>query len=259
MNNLPPLLVTKKDSTLYVSLNRPNKHNAFNPEMIQALTQALTHIDKNTRALVLKGEGPSFSAGADLNWLKSVVDYKFEENLKDSQKLFEMFDAGLECPCPIIGRFHGNVIGGALGLAAICDVGVAESNTRFCFSEVKLGLAPAIITPFVLSKMNRAMASEWMLTGRLFNALEAKDSGLVQYVCPFEKLDPLIEKILNRLSQLEPEAVRATKALIRRYLKNSCAPQNMQEEVVKIISQRRVSQEGQKRLRAFFKKRSQPL
>ena len=251
----PALLVTQENAILYVSLNRPDKHNAFDPETILSLTQIFSHIDDDIQALVLKGEGPSFSAGADLNWMKSMVNYKFEENLTDSQKLFEMFEAGSLCPCPIIGRLHGNVMGGALGLASICDVGVAEADTRFAFSEVRLGLAPAVISPFVLNKMNRSMASEWMLTGCSFSAIEAKESGLVQYVRPLGELDALIEKILHRLSQSGPEAVRATKALIHRHSQNSCSPLHMKEEVIRTIAERRVSREGQEGVKAFLEKR----
>ena len=223
-------------------------------KMIKALTNLFTQVDKKIQALVLQGEGPSFSAGADINWMKSMINYKLEENLIDSKNLFEMFEAGLCCPCPIIGRFHGNVIGGGLGLASICDIGVAESSTRFCFSEVRLGLAPAIISPFILNKLKRSLATEWMLTGHSFNATEAKEAGLINYIDDFDNLNPLIEKILNHLYQSGREAVRATKKLINSHSQPLWSA--MKDQVIQTIAERRrISDEGQEGLQAFLEKR----
>ena len=246
-------LTVEKKHILYVTLNRPELHNAFNPEMIESLTGVFTYVDPSIQAVILQGNGPSFSAGADLNWMKSMVNYELEENLDDSKKLFEMFEAGFHCPCPLIGKFHGNVIGGGLGLASICDIGVAASTTRFCFSEVRLGLAPALISPFVLSKVKISMVSEWMLTGQSFNSVEAKEAGLIQYSDEGNNLDSIIKNILNRLFQSGPEAVRATKELIRSYSLSSW--DQMRDRVVRCISERRVSAEGQEGLRAFLEKR----
>ena len=251
--NKSTILTVEQDSVLYVSLNRPELHNAFNPEMIAALTDVFTSIGEPIRALILRGEGPSFSAGADLNWMESMIDYKLKENVADSRKLFEMFEAGLNCPCPIVGRLHGHVMGGAIGLVAICDVAIAELTTRFCFSEVKLGLAPAVISPFVLHKMNKSRVSEWMLTGRSFGSDEAKEAGLIQYVGCSEDVDKIIEKILDRFFQSGKEAVRATKKLINSYLKSSWS--EMEDEVTRTIAERRVSDEGQEGLRSFLEKR----
>ena len=247
------VLVSEKNSILYVSLHRPDVHNAFNPEMVAELTDIFSHVGEGVRALVLKGEGPSFSAGADLNWMKSMVDYQLEENIADSRRLFEMFKAGLHCPCPVIGRFHGHVMGGGLGLAAICDVGVAELATRFCFSEVKLGLAPAVISPLVLRKMRLSLVSEWMLTGRSFSSEEAREAGLIQYVGDSKEVDDTITKVLTRLLQSGQAAVRATKQLIGWGSRNDL--DQVQDEVTRVIAERRVSEEGQEGLRAFLEKR----
>ena len=247
------ILVVEENSILYVSLNRPKVHNAFNPEMIAALTDIFTNVGKNIRALILRGEGASFSAGADLNWMKSMVNYKLRDNIADSKKLFEMFEAGLNCPCPVVGRLHGNVMGGALGLAAICDVGVAESATRFCFSEVKLGLAPAVISPFVLNKVNKPNALEWMLTGCSFSSDEARQAGLIQHVGSHKEVDQILGKILNRFFQSGREAVRATKELINNHSRK--VRSEMKEEVIRTIAERRVSEEGQEGLKAFLEGR----
>ena len=246
------ILIIEKDAVLYVSLNRPHVHNAFNPEMIADLTDIFSNVGEKTRALVLRGEGSSFSAGADLHWMKSMVNYSMEENIEDSKKLFEMFEAGLSCPCPVIGKLHGHVMGGALGLVAICDVVVSDLTTQFCFSEVKLGLAPAVISPFVFRKMDRAMVFEWMLTGKPFDSKEAQKAGLVQYVGTEQ--EPEIEKILDRLFQSGTEAVRATKKLIH----SNCSKDSwsqIKNEVIRVIVERRVSEEGQEGLKAFLEKR----
>src|SRR5690606_25345597 len=131
---------------------------------------------------LLSGEGTSFCAGADLAWMKSMVDFTLEENLTDSERLFEMFEAVDRCPVPVVTKAHGHVMGGALGLLAASDVVIAEENTKFCFSEVRLGLAPAVISPFVVDKIGPFHARRWMLTAEVFSAIDALESGLVHKV-----------------------------------------------------------------------------
>ncbi len=257
--NEPTLLVTKQNSILYVDLNRPHLHNALNPSMIAALTEVFTHVDKSCHALVLQGRGPSFSAGADLNWMKSMVNYKFEENVADSCQLFEMFEAGLHCPCPIVGKLHGYVMGGALGLVAICDIAFAESKTRFCFSEVKLGLAPAVISPFVFNKVGcSSIVSSWMLTGQFFGPSEAKESRLIHGVGSLKEVDEMVQKTLDRFLSSGLEAVRATKKLTNGCLSHYSGKSwgDIKGEVTRTIAERRVSVEGQRGLQSFLKKQS---
>lgn len=239
---------------LKIRLDRPDRHNAFHPQMIAELTEAFRTAAQReeVRVVVLSGEGKSFCSGADLAWMKSMADYTLEENREDSHKLFDMFEAARLCPVPVIGQIHGNVMGGATGLVAICDIAAAEESTRFGFTEVRLGLAPAVISPFVLRKLAPAAAREWMLTGRLFSAQEAKEAGLVQFVGTSEEVDQYVRKTINRFLQCGPEAVRETKKLISFVEENQWS--SMKEKTASVIAERRVSEEGQEGLRAFFEK-----
>ncbi len=239
----------------YIKLNRADKKNAFDPEMIDLITQAFKEASANTQisAVYLYGEGDCFCAGADLNWMKSMVNYSLDENIKDSEKLFNMFSSGLKCQVPVIGYFHGYVMGGATGLVAICDIGISSDETKFCFSEVKLGLAPAVISPFILSKMNYNKANEYMLTAKMFGSEEALASGLIEYSGSKQDCDEYLEKVLNRTRKNGPQAVRETKKLIR-----SISDENFEKYkamTTKVISERRVSDEGQEGLASFFEKR----
>lgn len=246
--------VEEKDFIYKIILNRPEKRNAFFPDMIDELKVAFektTHADQ-ARAVLLSGAGESFCAGADLEWMKSMVNYSLQENLEDSHQLFDMFLSARQCRIPIIGLLHGHVMGGALGLAAICDIALAEEKTQFCFSEVRLGLVPAVISPFVLHKMSPPWGSELMLTARLFSAEEARQSGLVQYVGAREDLDQQSEAILRRLKAVGPEAVAETKRLIRFVYSHEWS--DYKNECSRVIAERRVSSEGQEGLRAFFAK-----
>jgi len=247
------VLTVELDGILHLTLNKPEKHNAFDPEMIELLTESFLEAQDNPhiRCIVLRGEGPSFCSGADLSWMKSMKDFSLEENKADSLKLYKMFEAAYNCTHPIVGVFHGNIFGGAIGLAAICDVGVAHESAKFCFSEVRLGLAPAVISPFILKKMNRANANELMITGKMFKAKEALASGLVQYVESDSDFENKIKKIISKIGELGPEAVRATKKLIRM---QDPLVDSVRDAAVSTISERRVSDEGQEGLKAFFDK-----
>ncbi len=240
---------------LNIELNRPDKKNAFNPEMIKEITEAFRTANNNLdiRGVSLTGAGDCFCAGADLEWMKSMVDYSLEENTADSEELHNMFQAGLECEVPVVGFFQGYVMGGATGLAAICDVGIAHTDTRFAFSEVKIGLAPAVISPFVLNKMNANKATEFMLTGKLFSAEEALNAGLIEYTGEQAVCDEIKTKVLKRFVQAGPQAVRETKKLINQVKKNAFT--DIKKITTKVIAERRVSTEGQEGLASFFEKR----
>ncbi len=244
-----------KNKIFEIKLNRPEKKNAFNPEMISLITNAFVKANsmKSISAVYLYGEGDCFCAGADLSWMKSMVNFSLDENIKDSEKLFDMFYAGLTCEVPVVGYFHGYVMGGATGLAAICDIGVAHNETKFCFSEVKLGLAPAVISPFVLAKMNFNKANEYMLSAKLFGSNEAQSSSLLEYVGDSNDCQETIEKLLNRFRKSGPQAVRETKKLIQKFQHSKII--SLKGETTKVISQRRVSSEGQEGLSSFFEKR----
>lgn len=245
------------DDIFKITLARPEVRNAFHPDMIQELTEAFKAADASSARLVfLSGEGKSFCAGADLEWMKSMKNFSLEENQTDSEKLFEMFEAGRNCSLPLLGRMQGHVMGGATGLVAICDFATAEENTKFCFSEVKLGLAPAVISPFVLRKMNMVMGRELMISGRVFAAPEAAEAGLLNHQGTEAGVQKYIETVMENIFAAGPEATRATKELINKV--SQPLFNGLKQETAKVIAERRVSDEGQAGLNAFFQKSPAP-
>ena len=237
-----------------IRLNRAELHNAFNAEMIEELTGAFSELPTEVRAVQLSGAGKSFCAGADLNWMKSMVEYTMEENREDSLKLFDMFSAIRNCRVPVLGKVHGNVFGGGLGLVAACDIVVAEESTKFCFSEVNLGLVPAVISPFVFDKVAEKSAREWMLSGKVFSATEAFFAGLVNHVGTAQEAGEFVDLELNRIISCGREAVSATKALLNQL--KGLSWEERRRETARVIAERRVSEEGQEGLRSFLQKKS---
>lgn len=248
--------VIKENFVWKVQLNRPERRNAFAPEMIQELTNVfkLAQQNEELQAIVLSGEGPSFCSGADLEWMKSMAEYDLSQNKKDSLELFEMFETARKCTIPVVGQAHGHVMGGALGLLAVCDVVAANENTKFGFSEVKLGLVPAVISPFILEKMNPSQARRWMITGQVFNAHQALESGLVHFVDNEVQVNEFVQSLLNQLCQCGPQAVRHLKQLLNDLPSLSGA--EIKERTSAVIAERRVSKEGQEGLRSFFAKKA---
>lgn len=253
MNNIR---LERQNAVATVWLNRPEVRNAFNPDLIAELTVLFKrdlNNDHNLRAIVLRGEGKTFCAGADLGWMQSMVDYTLAENVADSEKLFRMFQTLRECPVPMIAAVHGHAMGGALGLLAVCDIVGADVGTQFCFSEAKLGLAPAVISPFVLEKMHHAQAHRFMLTAEVFSAQDAHNSGLVHFVGSAMEVENFVKKQVELIHENGPEAVRATKSLLRL----SAKPVDwatVMTETTRVIAERRVSAEGQEGLKSFFAK-----
>lgn len=249
------IVVTELDHVAYVKLSRAEVRNAFNPEMIAEITAVFKSFNsrKDLKAIVLAGDGKSFCAGADLNWMKEMVNYSFEENKKDSLKLFEMFEAISDCELPVIGQVHGAAFGGALGLVAVCDEVIAEEATQFCFSEVKLGIAPAVISAFVQKKAVAGKVRPLMLSGVVFNAHIAQQAGLVTDVVTNGEAHIAVQKILSSYLAAGPEAVRETKKML-----NKISSMNWQEQkdlTTEVIAQRRASAEGQEGLKSFLGKR----
>lgn len=249
------IVVTELDHVAYVKLSRAEVRNAFNPEMIEEITSAFKSFNsrQDLKAVVLAGDGKSFCAGADLNWMKEMVNYSFEENKKDSLKLFEMFEAIADCELPVIGQIHGAAFGGALGLVAVCDEVIAEEATQFCFSEVKLGIAPAVISAFVLKKAVSGKVRPLMLSGVVFNAHTAQQSGLVTEVVANGEAHTAVQKVLGSYLAAGSEAVRETKKML-----NIMSSMNWQEQkdlTTEVIAQRRASAEGQEGLKSFLEKR----
>lgn len=237
---------------LTVTLSRPEVRNAFNDEMISELTEVFKKSaqSKTARVMILQGQGESFCAGADLHWMKSMVGFSREENITDSKKLYEMFSALESIPFPVVGRIHGHAMGGALGLVALCDIVAAEKSTQFCFSEVRLGLAPSVISSFVIKKMPRHHLQRFFLTGEVFTADQALGLGMNQFSGSLSEVDQFIESLTKRLCQNGPQAVRETKKLIQQ-IESDPDPQY----TIDLIADLRVSDEGQEGLKAFFDKR----
>lgn len=249
------VLVTKSGSTLNVKLNRPAIHNAFNLEVIKELTRvfAKKNLPQGVRAIVLSGEGPSFCAGGDLEWMKSMVSYTKKQNLKDAENLFEMFNTIFQCPIPVIATVHGNVRGGGLGLVAACDIVASDTNTLFGFSEAHLGLVPSVICPFVARKMNESSLRELMMTGKVFSAHRAYDAGLVNFVGDKTKIAKFVSDTISSIHKCGPEAIQITKNLID-FIKTN-PPSKAKAKTAQIIAERRISDEGQEGMKAFLEKR----
>ena len=235
-----------------VTLNRPEVKNAFNPEMIAEITSAFKSFnsDKKLKVVILKGEGSAFCAGADLNWMKEMAAYSYEENILDSEKLWEMFDAVMSCEVPVVGIAHGAVYGGALGLLACCDSVYAAVQTKFCFSEVKLGLAPAVISSFVLRKISDSFVRPLMLSAAVFNTEKAISIGLAHE--SFNGEAPL-QEITKTYATNGVEAMRETKKLLNA-ISNGASQSEHLSLTTQVISERRVSQEAQGLLKKFLSK-----
>ncbi len=230
-----------------VTLNRPEVRNAFHPAMIAEISEFFSG-EKKSRLIILKAEGKVFCAGADLNWMKDMANYSFAENIADSVKLWNMFEAIQHCPPPVVAVAHGAVFGGGLGLLAASDYVFAEKNTKFCFSEVKLGLAPAVIAGFISRKIQDAFYRPLMLSAELFKSQHAKNIGLVHalYHTNIE-----ISEIVDSFSENGIEAMRETKKLLNslHHTQTALAHKNL---CTRIISERRLSPEAQQRMKKYL-------
>ena len=253
-------LITRRDGAIeYLTLNRPEVRNAFNEHVIAELTEwAATARESalrgDVRVVVLAGAGKTFCAGADVAWMSKTVHYTEEENLRDAMAMSRMFAALDGLPVPLVGRIHGAALGGGAGLAAVCDIVVAEDQTLFGFTEVKLGILPAVISPFALAKIGRSAARELFLTGARFPAARAREIGLVHEVVPASELDTAVGRYVQELLAAGPEAIAAAKALIPKVWGQ---PLDAAMAVTAAaIAARRVSKEGQEGLRAFLEKRA---
>jgi methylglutaconyl-CoA hydratase len=239
-----------------VTLNRPEVRNAFNEELIGELTDWASSVraGDGTRVVVLQGAGSVFSAGADVQWMGRMAGYSHEENVADARRAAAMFLALDNLPVPLIGRIHGAALGGGSGLAAICDVVVATDDATFGFTEVTLGILPAMISPYVLRKIGMSAAREWCLTGARFTAAVAKEIGLVHDVVAAARLDLSVERYVQLFRKAAPSAIAATKALLRDV--NGRRPADVLAMTIDAIAAQRVSPEGQEGLRAFLEKRA---
>jgi methylglutaconyl-CoA hydratase len=247
--------VEKKSISVEVRLSRPETKNAFDAHMISDLTKTFRSLakDRSARFLVLTADGDTFCAGADLGWMKASARLSPVKNRADAEKLFEMFLVLKEFPRPTVTVVQGAAFGGGLGLVAASDIVLAEEGTKFSFSEVRLGLVPAVISSFILSKTSKPQVQEAMLTGRIFDARDAHDMGLLNFV---GSKDAVAEKLMEYeklFRNAGPEALQETKKLITAL--PTMTPARRRSQSVKVIADRRTSPEGQEGLRAFFEKR----
>ena len=240
-----------------VTLNRPELHNAFDDTMMAQLTAAFRELgaDDAVRVIVLAAAGRSFSAGADLNWMKRMVDYSYEENVADAALLADMLEAIHGAPKPVIGRVQGAAFGGGVGLVAACDIALGTERASFCLSEVKLGIIPAVISPYLLERMGATASRRYSLTAERFFAAEALRVGLLAGVYPDEAaLDEAVATLAEQLIQNRPAALAACKLLWDAVA--AAEPDSCRGETTKRIARIRVSPEGQEGLNAFLGKKT---
>jgi methylglutaconyl-CoA hydratase len=248
------LTIRREGPVEHVTLNRPEVRNALDDELISELTQWAGRIAaRDVRCVVLAGAGAVFCAGADLAWMSRIASFTPEENRNDLEAAARLFATIDTLPVPVIGRIHGAALGGGAGLAAVCDIVVAEQSTVFGFTEVKLGIVPAIISPYVLAKIGRSAARELFLTGMRFGAVRAQQIGLVHAVVPLDRLDSTVAEYVQEILASGPEATAVAKALIpdvwdRRGPDTS-------SKTVDTLLERRTSTEGLEGMRAFLEKR----
>ena len=249
------LEIRREGPVEYLTLNRPDVRNAFNEDVIAELTgwAVAAKGSNGLRAVVLAGAGKMFCAGADLTWMSKTVRYSEAENLRDAMAMSSMFAALDTLPVPLIGRVHGAALGGGCGLAAVCDIVVADEGCIFGFTEVKLGILPAVISPFALAKIGRSAARELFLTGARFSAGRAREIGLVHAVVPAGGLDAKIADYIRDVLSSGPEGIAAAKALIPEVWGRPIA--DAMPITAHAIATRRVSTEGQEGMQAFLDKR----
>ncbi len=243
-------------SVLTIRLNRPQNHNALTPGMIEQLTAVFKKLPEQSeiRVVVLTGNGRSFCAGADLNYMRAAADYTFEQNVADGDAIFDLINAIDKCPQPVVGRINGAAIGGGIGLVSCCDIAIAVERAKFAFSEVRLGIVPAVISPFVIVKIGVGNSRELILTGERFDAAKAREIGLLQYVVADEtELDKKVAERVEQLLLAAPGAQAVAKEIIRivAYKPKS----TVRDYTARQIAERRDSDEGREGMSSFLEKR----
>ena len=250
------LQTTYEGAVARIALTQPEVRNAFSDEVIADITAAFSEVGARSevRAVVLAAEGPAFCAGANLNWMRRMADYTRAENVADAAKLAEMLRVIYECPKPTIARVQGDVYAGGMGLVAACDIAVAVDTAGFCLSEVKLGLIPATISPYVIRAMGARAAHRYFLTAERFGAAEALRIGFVHEVVAADQLDAKVDDIVKALVSASPNAVRACKQLVQEVAEREIdAP--LIAATVEGIADIRASEEGREGVQSFLNKR----
>lgn len=254
-NNYETILYNVENNVAHIIFNRPDVHNAFNDTMIRDLSAVFDEIalNKDIRAVIITGKGKSFCAGADLNWMRRVKDYDYEDNLKESLELADMLYKIYASPKPTIARVNGAAIGGGTGLVAVCDIAIASDKAKFSFSEVKLGLIPACISPYVMKKCGEGNCREFFLTGERLSAERACAAGLINIVTSPDELDSAVDDLVQRLLSSGPEAITKCKELLRNVAEMSFEKGKVY--TAEVIAKLRISDESQEGMAAFFAKR----
>ncbi len=258
-DNYEMLTINSDGRVARVTLNRPEIHNAFNEVVIAELTRAFKELAVEAggadglRVVVLTGAGRSFCAGADLNWMKKMAAYTYEENITDALALADLMYTIYTCPLPVIARVNGSAFGGGVGVASACDIVVASTKARFSLSEVKLGLVPACIAPYVIERVGQRNAREFFLTGERISAQKALEIGVANRIAEPDELDRVVDEYIDHLLSSSPQALRWAKDLVSKTPKmklDECRQFNAE-----MIAKLRVSEEGQEGISAFFEKR----
>ncbi len=239
------LRIDREGPVLRVTLARPERRNAFDAELIRELTEAFADVG-DARAVVLAGDGPAFCAGADVEWQRASIDLSYDENVEDAMRLYRMLDAIDGCPAPVVAGIQGYCLGGGCGLAACCDVAIAAEDAIFGFSEVKLGIVAAVISPFTLARIGRGSARRYFLTGERFGPDVALRIGLISEVA--SDVGAAVEAVVGELLSSSPAAVREAKRLVR-------PDPGDGRDLAELAARMRTSEEGQEGLRAFLDKR----
>jgi methylglutaconyl-CoA hydratase len=258
MTSTAPTLDIRRPSkwVAEVWLNRPDVRNAFNDAVIAELTEAFKQLGQDTdlRAIVLGAHGKAFCAGADLNWMRAMSGYSWEENRADAQKLADMLWTIDQCPVPIVGRVQGDCYAGGMGLASVCDVLIASDNVTFCLSEARLGLLPGTISPYVVRAMGAQASKRYMVTAERFSAAQAQAMGLVHELCTPDNLDAKVAEIVTTLCGNGPQALRACKRLVQD-VTDQPINEALRQETARRIADIRASDEGKEGLQSFLQKR----
>ena len=253
--NYETIEIQKNKDTATVLLNRPDVHNAMNEKLMKELTTCFKQLsnDENVKIIVLSGNGKSFCAGADLNWMKSMANYTKKENIDDSRLLLDLYDTIYTCPKPVIGKVNGHAFGGGLGLFAVCDITITIPNCKFAFSEVKLGIIPSVISTYIRKRVKLADMRRLFITGERFDSEYANKIGLIDFVVSEEEFEEKVEKYIKILRSSGPNAIVEIKNLI-----NNCQNLDIEkykEFTVEKIAELRISEEGQEGIKAFLEKR----
>jgi methylglutaconyl-CoA hydratase len=246
-------LTTEERGISRITIARPERKNAFDASLIAQLTDAVGRVDRSARAVVLQSEGDTFCAGADVEWMRSMAEYSLDQNIADSTALAKMFRALYDLEMPLVARVQGAAIGGGAGLVAVADIAVASTDASFAFTETRLGILPAVVSPYVVRKVGPARATALFVTGSRIDAKRAHEIGLVERLVEPSDLDAAVGRVLDAIVSGGPKAVNAAKRLVREV--EGKRIDEVADLTVKRIAEIRVSHEGQEGLRAFLEKR----